>query len=331
MGCGASICNNVFGPSSQKARRGSGSGRLPLLPSGSQYQNSSTAAGLVTPPGNRSRLQQGHLGKKGGLRIDTAIASREKAGLAETPIGKAADEYKYYCPLCMMFFRSICELPCCKQSTCAFCFAEYIERNQKQKGGGSAPAGATALAADDAVASPPAPVKGGVPLLLPAGTACPQCAVVAKKQLDLRVIEGYESAHVAYIDSPHTLAEQARVKEKQQGRAGMASPLKVGDDFNAMARKMLPFQNIEVIDEAAQTTDSAGGTAAADSTSKGGSGDESATSASGSGEGVAAAATDAAAPASANAGADSTSTAVEQAGASAAMEATPAPVVSAAA
>ena len=34
-------------------------------------------------------------GKKAGLRIDTHAACREKAGLSETPIGKAADEYKY--------------------------------------------------------------------------------------------------------------------------------------------------------------------------------------------------------------------------------------------
>ena len=96
-----------------------------------------------------------------------------------------------------------------------------------------------------------------MPLLLPAGTACPQCAVVHMKPMDLRVIEGVERAHVTYLDSPQTIAEQARVQQKLAGRGGggKASPLKVGDDFNAMARKMLPFQNIEVIEEASPTKD----------------------------------------------------------------------------
>ena len=115
MGCGASICN--------KLRAGSDHA-TPLLASDHQR-------GLVTPPGSRRTSRQAPLvtnGKAFGLKIDTGMTTREKAGLAETPMGKAADEYKYYCPLCMMFFKSIIELPCCKQSTCAFCFGEYLQR-----------------------------------------------------------------------------------------------------------------------------------------------------------------------------------------------------------
>ena len=76
MGCGASI----FGRRDSK--------RQPLL---------STRLGLVTPPQGSERP-----GAKGaGLWIDTNLPSRKDVAVAETPVGKQAEEYKYYCPLCM--------------------------------------------------------------------------------------------------------------------------------------------------------------------------------------------------------------------------------------
>ena len=239
MGCGASICRACAPPPKQQSS--DQSREALLLPQ---------QRGLVTPPGSRrasrnaqnppaQQLQRPPLTV--GLRIDTALASREKEGIAETPIGKAADEYKYYCPICMMFFRSICELPCCKQSTCAFCFAEYAQKQQ--------PKHSSAIAAAPAYAAPAAAgVKGGVALVLQAGMACPQCAVVPKRPLDLRVVEGFDEQRVAYLDSPQTRAQMERISKSQQH--GKASPLKVGDDFNTMARKMLPFKEMEPHDEA---------------------------------------------------------------------------------
>ena len=41
---------------------------------------------------------------------------RHEHGLAVTPVGKQADEYKYFCPVCMMFFRTMHETRCCTQS-----------------------------------------------------------------------------------------------------------------------------------------------------------------------------------------------------------------------
>ena len=76
MGCGASI----FGRRDSK--------RQPLL---------SARRGLVTPPQGSERP-----GAKGaGLWIDTNLPSRKDVAVAETPVGKQAEEYKYYCPLCM--------------------------------------------------------------------------------------------------------------------------------------------------------------------------------------------------------------------------------------
>ena len=143
MGCGASIL-------------GTRPKKQPLL--------LADRRGLVTPP-TGSRPERGPPAPAGGggvrrptkgLKIDTAAAAREKAGLAETPIGKVADEYKYYCPICMMFFRSILELPCCQQSTCSFCFSEYLQRQRPPPAEGE----------ESDMSTPRAP-----PYWLPAGTA----------------------------------------------------------------------------------------------------------------------------------------------------------------
>ena len=60
----------------------------------------------------------------------------------------------------------------------------------------------------------------------------------------LRVLEGFEEAHVKYIDSPQTRAQLDRVSKAHHGSFDdeiTHSPLKIGDDFGAMARKLLPF------------------------------------------------------------------------------------------
>lgn len=123
-------------------------------------------------------------------------------------------------------------MPCCHQSTCAFCFAEYLQKQQVAQ-------------SDIDVAS------GGKPSYwLPVGTACPQCAQLCKgKALQLRMVEGYEETKANYLESPQTRAQVERLsKQHSSGSSGdgppTQSPLKVGDDFSAMARKMLPFGDL---------------------------------------------------------------------------------------
>ena len=284
MGCGAS----VFGPRNSQASNDLG--RQPLLEAAPSAANT---RGLVTPQRNTRQTNSHSLQLSGapthkkaakGLRIDTAVASRESSGMAVTPMGKvrhtaifigthlyslshhpfprssqqAADEFKYYCPLCMMFYRSILELPCCKQSTCAFCFGEYLTQQlEKLKDKDGAEATALAMAANAA----PAAAAGGKSarqamangLALPAGCACPQCATVAKGPKKLIVVEGLQEQHVKYLDSPQTVAEIKKVGDLYGG-AGASSPLKVGDDHNAMARKMLPFGSMGVLEERTHDT-----------------------------------------------------------------------------
>ena len=88
MGCGASI----FGGT--RARKGL------------RHQLQTHRTELVTPPEGTTRGAGGGGnrlgGGKSGLRIDAkSAASRSDVGIAETPVGKQAEVFKYYCPLCM--------------------------------------------------------------------------------------------------------------------------------------------------------------------------------------------------------------------------------------
>jgi len=196
---------------------------------------------LVTPPLSGSRpatdgVQHGVAPANLGLRIDPTLPSRNDVGIAETPVGKQALDYKFYCPLCMMFFRSVLELQCCKQTVCSFCFAEYLQQR-----GGIVPRDNSGRSLTSAAGA-----RGGK-VVLPRAIACPQCAVVSKgAPQELRLLEGADEPRVSYVESPQTRAQLNRVASDRSSSGIMhTSPLKVGDDFSAMARKMLPFASME--------------------------------------------------------------------------------------
>ena len=102
---------------------------------------------ITTPPVGAYRHPAGYH----GLRIEAnphstpVLPGRSDVGMAATPMGKMAEEFKYFCPLCMMFYKDIREMPCCKQYTCTFCLADFLHTKQH-----SPPAVATG-----AEASPP--------------------------------------------------------------------------------------------------------------------------------------------------------------------------------
>jgi len=86
---------------------------------------------------------------------------------------------------------------------------------------------------------------------LPVGVDCPQCASPTKgAPRQLRLVQNGEEPSTKYVNSPRTQAEMDRIHRTQSGSAGAKgkgnSPLKVGDDHNALSRKMLPFRDIVV-------------------------------------------------------------------------------------
>ena len=240
MGCGASIQAGAtkqtkrgwFGNRRPPARAEAGTARAGA-PAGRAVGAPAVAGTrITTPPVGAYRHPAGYH----GLRIEAnphstpVLPGRSDVGMAATPMGKMAEEFKYFCPLCMMFYKDIREMPCCKQYTCTFCLADFLHTKQH-----SPPAVATG-----AEASPPPEEPAEPPgVVLPSGVACPHCATVGTGQ-PLRLLDGKEEAR-SYLDSPKTTADLARVSSNSTSQSSN-SPLKVGDDFQTMARKMLPFE-----------------------------------------------------------------------------------------
>ncbi|KAL1525110.1 hypothetical protein AB1Y20_019982 [Prymnesium parvum] len=199
MGCGASVDKRIWG--SRKR------GKLPA-PAPAPQAQPFPRDNIVTPPtgqrGESHGLITHPVNARQNLRIETAhapAASRREAGLAVTPVGKQADEFRFFCPVCMMFYRSILELECCKQSVCSFCLSEYVQKRT-----------ASALASDHRK-----PV-------LPAGVACPQCATVNKTRSQLlKTLEAGDVPERAYVTSPKT---SQQLEELTSRREQPASPLK---------------------------------------------------------------------------------------------------------
>ena len=193
--------------------------------------------GTITPPGSI----RGAAGTpKHSLRIDPAVVAatgRREWGCADTPVGTQAEVYKFYCPLCMMFYRSVLELPCCNQSTCAHCFGEYVtkkapqlvrytERGVAERAAGVASAERWGTASSHCI---------------PAGVSCPQCNVMhTKVSAPLKLIEGAMETQISYVESPSTKAHLQRITSGDE----LSSPLKPGDDARAMVRKMVPFERM---------------------------------------------------------------------------------------
>ena len=97
MGCGASVMA-PYGrrrDPKQHARRRSGGfdpppGERPIVTPPTSIRGG-PPGNIVLPPENM----------KVNLHIQSALAPKLEPGMADTPVGKAADEYKYFCPLCM--------------------------------------------------------------------------------------------------------------------------------------------------------------------------------------------------------------------------------------
>lgn len=54
--------------------------------------------------------------------------------MAATPVGKQAEEFKFFCPLCMMFYRTMREMPCCQQHTSVWDAPPWLCHRQRAMG-----------------------------------------------------------------------------------------------------------------------------------------------------------------------------------------------------
>ena len=84
------------------------------------YQSSPDAhartGGALDPP-RRSASQ---------LKIDTSFDIMNQ-GLPTTPNGDMARVYKFYCPLCCMYFQTLFKTSCCANYACKPCALSFVK------------------------------------------------------------------------------------------------------------------------------------------------------------------------------------------------------------
>lgn len=158
-------------------------------------------------------------------------ALRKGVDYIETPMGAERDVFKFYCPICMFYYKDILATACCKNYLCYTCAVGYI------KGKGELEESASL---GYAVPQPPENNSSGtdaeedmdyqIPAQLPS-MPCPHCN---SNNVQLGRVSR-DSPLRNYSDSPSMNGHTSYGK-------GCHSPLKVGDSFDALRRKMLSFE-----------------------------------------------------------------------------------------
>jgi len=241
MGCGASV---LYKPRRAQKLSGGGSDLPPLAAPRPTPLD-------ITPPGSAAGSARSDVRPLNTrpAALSIYVPTKVEPGMADTPVGKAAEDFKYFCPLCMMFYKSIMEMNCCQQYTCSHCLNDYVLTKLAAKPGIGAPASAAlsdrtngreaGAAAPPLSAQPPPAAEGEGHL--PRGLSCPHCNVSSDGR-PLRVLRKHDEAR-SYLNSPQTSQQLAELSSARDslGSNSKSSPLRVGDDYAAMARKMLPF------------------------------------------------------------------------------------------
>jgi len=130
-------------------------------------------------------------------------------GLSHTPLPTERKIYQYYCPLCMCHHKKILEASCCKHYMCHQCTHDML----------------CAKGMDAAIHFDP----GNLPVQMD----CPHCM---QPNLALNVVaEGNQVR--TYFDEEEGEASTSTAAK------GPESPIKIGDSFDAIRRKMFTYED----------------------------------------------------------------------------------------
>eukprot|EP01062_Namystynia_karyoxenos_P020057 TRINITY_DN17588_c0_g1_i1.p1 TRINITY_DN17588_c0_g1~~TRINITY_DN17588_c0_g1_i1.p1 ORF type:complete len:425 (+),score=73.25 TRINITY_DN17588_c0_g1_i1:87-1277(+) len=162
--------------------------------------------------------------------------TREAAGLTYTPASSSSQlrEYKYYCPICMLYFQQMMATRCCSQYTCWFCLKDQVRHRLTQ-------AGFTATLLEACKQIQPAPGDScspdqlfGVDWCKLPPPCCPFCSV---SPYGVTAV-GLGDTVRRYADSP------AAARRLQMQTPGGPSPLRCGAEWEELTRKMRPLPAI---------------------------------------------------------------------------------------
>lgn len=130
-----------------------------------------------------------------------------------TPHGDEASVFKYYCPLCMQYFKDVMKMKCCGNYICAQCCKDYIGTK-----GITLPATASISTIEERFINTNT-------------TPCPHCQV-----------SGFHPMSVSFEEMVRDYSSRY-VPVSEQSSAPGYSPLRVGESFEDLKRKMIPYKN----------------------------------------------------------------------------------------
>jgi len=163
----------------------------------------------------------------------------------------ASDTCRYYCPLCMMYYECVFETKCCGHTICDECAMEFnktVNKLDSVATPGTTEETQANVDKDADEASGGWDAEESIPLT-PGKTSSQrlavECPFCRHDGLEMKLITPGEAGnHLRnYDDSPAVSREDTPMRASAAGR-GMAkpSPLKVGDSFEKMKAKLVPFE-----------------------------------------------------------------------------------------
>jgi len=163
----------------------------------------------VTPRDNRSSHNNSQNSQSFGALLDNP-------SIPYTPHGDEATVFKYYCPLCMQYFREIMKMKCCGNYLCISCCKDYANTKKIDLIGISH----ITLIEERFVN--------------PNNTPCPHCGVT-----------GFHPMGVSFEEIIRDYS--TRNGPKDQFTNPGYSPLRVGESFEDLKRKMIPYKSQQPI------------------------------------------------------------------------------------
>jgi len=135
-----------------------------------------------------------------------------------TPVGDEAEVFKYYCPLCMLFFKAIMKVSCCGNYICLDCFNDYLHSKGIEEG--------STVNTDDMLQN-----------VILEDITCPHC-----------LHYGFQPEYVSHLEIVRDYSRNMPLLHMESVRsnkinAPLPSPLRVGESFEDLKRKMIPFKN----------------------------------------------------------------------------------------
>jgi len=136
------------------------------------------------------------------------------SGMPSTPMGKDKEVFKYYCPICFIYFKDIFRSSCCRNYVCENCALDHISTKSKN---------------DEEYYTVPLTRLDGIP--------CPSCGsdhVIFEKVTEQEIPRSYqESPHTKNLLMTAHDHETDRSARKDKDRDSTLEVLGEGDETNA--------------------------------------------------------------------------------------------------